>query len=255
MNGRSNLTAIWVLAAVFLAGTAIAPFLLRDAQAAPVECGKKACTKERRGDMDCTVCKTPVCETKTGPDGKTQQVLVGNKVETTCVGMERLSTPTPLPSFQVPKVPLERGLRQPEIQIPVRAGQCPDPSANRIGFRLINKTSQFAGNVEIIGVVKNVGGAAYESGPNQQGMHLYADTHLVKSQAFQNLAPGQEVEIRHSRPWNSSSPAEGEFPPEYKLIITYDPDIRIDANPKNDDCNGANNVKTRSGADINTLFR
>jgi hypothetical protein len=144
-------------------------------------------------------------------------------------------------------------LQRPGIRLP--AGQCPDPAAQRIDFRIVSRTSQFAGSVEIVGVVKNLGGGAYESQPNQQMMHLYEDARLVKHQAFHNLAPGQEVTIRYTRSWNSASPAEGEFPPTYKLVIVYDPDITKDGNPKNDDCVWANNTRTRSGTGINALFR
>jgi len=37
--------------------------------------------------------------------------------------------------------------------------------------------------------------------------------------------------------------------PWYLLVIVYDPDIRLDGNPKNDECTSANNKKERSGAD------
>jgi hypothetical protein len=132
--------------------------------------------------------------------------------------------------------------------------QCPDPAAQRIDFSIVSRTSQFRGRVRIVGVVKNVGLAAYESGPNQQSAQLYADGKFLVQQAFQNLAPSQEVTVTYERNWDASSPAEGEFPPTYKLLIVYDPDIRLDGNPKNDECTSANNKKERSGADINALF-
>ena len=61
--------------------------------------------------------------------------------------------------------------------------------------------------------------------------------------------------MSYEREWNSSSPTEGEFPPDYIVKISYDPDILIDGNPDNDDCNPGNNEVTRSGAGINTLLR
>lgn len=130
--------------------------------------------------------------------------------------------------------------------------RCPDPAAHRIDFRLLSKTSPFAGRVMITGVVKNLGGP-YETRPNQQQMLLYEDNRMVASAPFSNLASGQEVSVSFQRNWNRSSPAEGEFPPTYKLIISYDPDITLDGNKQNDDC-GNNNTKTRSGVDINRLF-
>lgn len=49
-------------------------------------------------------------------------------------------------------------------------------------------------------------------------------------------------------------PAEGEFPPNYRTIIVYDPDIRMDGNPNNDDYNVGNKDRSRSGTGINDLF-
>ena len=138
--------------------------------------------------------------------------------------------------------------------------QCPDPAAHELGFSIVSRTSQFAGRVRIVGTARNVGAAPYESGPNQQSLQLYESIpggtpRMVAQQAFQNLAPGAEVSVRYERDWNSSSPAEGEFPPSYKLMVVYDPDIRLDSNTKNDDCNNANNSKERNGSEINALFR
>jgi hypothetical protein len=153
-----------------------------------------------------------------------------------------------LPITQVPTPQLRR-------PIPIQARQCPNPAAHRIDFRILNRTSQFRGQVQITGVVKNLGNAAYISNPNQQSIHLYEGSRLVTQKPFQNLTPGQEVTVTYTRSWDASSPSEGEFPPTYKLLIVYDPDIRLDGNPRNDDCNAANNQKQRSGADINALFR
>ena len=140
-------------------------------------------------------------------------------------------------------------------QIVQRSITCPDPAADRIEFSIINKTSQYQGRVRITGVVKNLGGA-YESGPNQQSAYLIDGTYtIVATKAFQNLAHGEEVAVIYERDWDASSPGEGEFPPTYKLVIAYDPDINTDGNTKNDDCNTSNNVKTRSGSDMNTMFK
>ncbi|MDI1472665.1 MAG: hypothetical protein QMD43_07235 [Thermodesulfovibrio sp.] len=138
--------------------------------------------------------------------------------------------------------------------------KCPDPAVEKIDFTIISKTSQFSGKVRITGVVKNAGLAPYISGANQQAVYLYeipmgGTARLVAQKKFQNLNPGQQVIITYERNWNASSPAEGEFPPSYKVIIAYDPDIRLDGNPQNDDCNVNNNQKERSGTDINALFR
>lgn len=156
------------------------------------------------------------------------------------------------PSSGVP-LPLPRDLRS----------TCPDLAASRIDFSIVSRRDPYHGRVSIVGVVKNVGTTAYESGPTQQTVQLYEGPYfglptgrrLVAQQAFQNLAPGQEISVRYERDWYSASPAEGEFPPSYTVMISYDPDIGHDSNPKNNDCVNTNNMKERNGDDINGLFR
>ena len=63
------------------------------------------------------------------------------------------------------------------------------------------------------------------------------------------------MQLSWERDWNSSSPSEGEFPNSYRLLILYDPDIYMDANKDNDDCNQNNNKKERSGTEINDMLR
>ena len=127
-----------------------------------------------------------------------------------------------------------------------------DLQAEKIEFSVV-PTSEFAGVATITGTVKNIG-SNYASGSNQQLVNLYENSTLVKSIPFQNLNAGESIQISYSRAWNSSSPAEGEFPPDYRLEIAYDPDILIDGNPNNDDKNSSNNSKTESGRAINELF-
>ncbi len=143
---------------------------------------------------------------------------------------------------------------------PIPPPKCPDPAVQRIDFAIVSKTSQFSGKVRITGVIKNVGLEPYISGPNQQAVYLYegpmgGKANLVATKKFQNLNPGQEVKVIYERNWHASSPAEGEFPPSYRVLISYDPDIRMDGNPKNDDCNINNNQMERSGTEINALFK
>ena len=46
-----------------------------------------------------------------------------------------------------------------------------------------------------------------------------------------------------------------EFPYSYRVSIGYDPDIFIDSNPNNDDCNMGNNSAEFGGMAINDLLR
>ncbi len=135
----------------------------------------------------------------------------------------------------------------------------PDPAAQRIDFNLVSQESEFEGRVQIVGVVENIGQGAFESRQGQQKVQLYeinpgGRPQLVAEKPFQNLSPGQEVEVVYERNWDTSSPSEGEFPPTYRLDITYAPDSAMDGNPQNDDTNNSNNTKERSGSDIHNLF-
>lgn len=159
-----------------------------------------------------------------------------------------------------PKDPLKSPVDSDKLKQVKPLPKCPDPAVEKIDFTIVSRTGKFSGKVRITGVVKNVGLAPYISGPNQQAVHLYefipgGSARLVAKKNFQNLNPGQQVTVAYERNWDASSPSEGEFPPSYRVIIAYDPDIRLDSNPKNDDCNINNNQKERSGADINALFK
>ena len=107
--------------------------------------------------------------------------------------------------------------------------------------------------MRVTGTIRNLG-SEYSSSPGSQIASLFEGDTLVDSRDFLNLAPGESFELGFERPWNASSPAEGEFPPRYRLTIIYDPDISADGNALNDDCRSDNNTFERSGAFINGLF-
>lgn len=130
-----------------------------------------------------------------------------------------------------------------------------DPAAAKIDFAIVSRTTQFRGRVRVTATVKNVGRRDFISRVGQQTALLYSDSTLVARRDFVNLAVGQAFTFSYERQWDSSSPAEGEFPPNYRVVLTYDPDIYIDGNTQNDDCSNANNNRVRSGAGINDLFR
>ena len=173
-----------------------------------------------------------------------------------------IASADPLPVAPIASVkPISPGPASvPTFRGPTPVLLCPDPAATSIDFSIASRSSRYRGRARITGTVKNVGTAPYVSGPNQQLAELWevpvgGRPRLVAQRAFQNLEPGAEVTVTFERDWYSASPAEGEFPPTYRVTVAYDPDIRIDGNVKNDDCNGGNNVRERSGADINGLFR
>ena len=143
---------------------------------------------------------------------------------------------------------------------------CPDPAAESILFTIVRRDSQFRGRIRITGVVKNIGGASFISDPRQAEAQLLelpagvppasATTgRIVARRAISNLAAGAVLNLSYERDWNSSSPSEGEFPNSYRVLITYDPDIYMDENKQNDDCNQSNNKKDRSGTEINDMLK
>jgi hypothetical protein len=143
---------------------------------------------------------------------------------------------------------------------------CPDPAAYEIRFRIVRRYSQFRGRIRITGIVKNIGGKAFVAGANQAKAYLYqlpagvpcanaTNGTIVAQKAITNLPAGATLSLSWERDWNSSSPSEGEFPHCYRLLITYDPDIYMDASKDNDDCNQNNNKKDRSGTEINDMLK
>ena len=132
-----------------------------------------------------------------------------------------------------------------------------DLAAMSISFTELSCTNKFVANIKIEGEVKNIGGLNYESGARQQSAQLWEDgggrPRLVARQPFQNLGVNEVVKVSFTRSWNKSSPEEGEFPPIYRLLIAFDPDILIDGNNNNDDKVTANDEIRKSGKEVNQM--
>ena len=127
----------------------------------------------------------------------------------------------------------------------------PDPAATSVQYTKLTEPLPGTGTVRITGVVKNIGSANYVSGPEQQVAQLLEDNKVVSETKFQNLAAGDSVEVVHERAWSKAD----EFQPDnYSVRILYDPDILMDGNAANDDCNTSNNTRTRDAQEINSLF-
>lgn len=136
-----------------------------------------------------------------------------------------------------------------------------DIEATEINFSIANREN-FVADATITGTVTNIRDD-FRSGENQQSVLLYERSlgtpsgnpgNLVAQQNFANLDAGATITVSYTRRWNASSPAEGEFPPDYILVLTYDPDLFIDGNDENDDTNTDNNRVERNGQGINMLF-
>ena len=129
-----------------------------------------------------------------------------------------------------------------------------DLSAAEIKFSIVSVKDRFNGTVKIEGVVKNVGRGNYTSGANQQTVLLYEEVpglspKLVASRNFQNVPVNGTVSVSFTRNWRTAD----EFPPNYTVMVVYDPDIYIDGNDQNNDANSANNRITKLGSAINSL--
>ncbi len=165
-------------------------------------------------------------------------------------------------------------------RVPAKPGQgpvistnsCPDPAAREIRFAILSRTTARSGRVQIEGIVHNIGRAVYESPSDVQSkVQLWqvgsGAPRLVAEKNFTSLIPElvnnprsslaravPVVRVQFERDWDSRSPNLGEFPPSYRLVVAY-----INSRPGSgrapNDCNLRNNVKERSGADINTMFR
>lgn len=133
---------------------------------------------------------------------------------------------------------------------PERCAGC-DPRAAAIQFERVSTMTPTSGMVRITGVVTNWGQSPFVSGQGQQSVLLYEGGDLVAQQPFTNLAVDASVEVVYEREWST----QDEFrPPLYTMMLSYDPDIFIDGNASNDDCNLDNNDRSRSTSGLDALF-
>jgi len=132
---------------------------------------------------------------------------------------------------------------------------CPDLQAASVNFQVVRRYSQYSGLVKVTGTVKNIGKQHFVGNASQMAIILYevrpgGSTRILRKASYPSINSGQSKSISTYVRWSTSN----EFPPSYRISIVYDPDIKMDGNPRNDDCNSANNRKQRSGTDINRLF-
>lgn len=123
----------------------------------------------------------------------------------------------------------------------------------------VTKLSATKVEIEIVGTIKNNGGKTFKSGPGQQAVRLYAYPSLsfggakgkvLLEREFTTLKAGQHISYRYTMTWDVT-PGVGRIPHDYVFQIDYDPDIRMDGNPNNDDANLTNNKKSLRHSDIN----
>ncbi|MCG6903607.1 MAG: hypothetical protein LJE68_13090 [Rhodobacter sp.] len=85
--------------------------------------------------------------------------------------------------------------------------------------------------------VRNVSSINYVSGPSQQAIVFAAPGRTLANHAFAGLNAGQSLS------WSAIVNRPLEFPSNFSVIYSYDPDLYIDGNTANDDCNRANNQR------------
>lgn len=127
---------------------------------------------------------------------------------------------------------------------------CADPAAHRIDFRIVSKRGLSTDRVRITGVVKNVGPDPYVSDYTPKAF-LFEGGKPVAEKAFGKLAPGEEMTLVYERHWPPKPTGTAKSFPVYKLMLDFKGATKGPA----PDCNPSNNVKERSGEEIDALFR
>ena len=135
--------------------------------------------------------------------------------------------------------------KNPGVRAPLlRPRTCPDLVIQ--GLHVINmqyNNGQYAFGVA--GVVRNIGSADYVSRSNQQSV-VFSGVGPARSLPFGNVRKGGSVQTGAV-----FRVPGGEFTPDITATLSFDPDIRMDKNTGNDECNTRNNKATLSRLVIN----
>jgi hypothetical protein len=132
-----------------------------------------------------------------------------------------------------------------------------DPAVTALKVRMLKRLSPYEARIAIIGYVKNIGNKDFKSSPNQQSATLVKKIpgvrapQLLKQRKFTVLPAGKGFTVSYVMNWQTSQ----EFPPSFELYLNYDPDIRLDGNPQNDDAVSTNNSKQIVGGKLNAIVR
>lgn len=136
-----------------------------------------------------------------------------------------------------------------------------DLKAESITFSVVRRIDDQRAIIRVTGTIKNVGTQKYISTERQQGVNLseiqsstfpnpVGPTTVKKDQLFSTLAAGATFQISYDMEWYKGN----EFPPIFRLNVTFDPDITMDGNTSNDDAVYANNKLDIDGkATINAM--
>lgn len=137
-------------------------------------------------------------------------------------------------------------------------GSCPDLMINGVEVQMLSRDPKGEYFFRLVATVENRGGGDYRSSAGQQVVELHQVSNTgasrrIRDWAFGSIASGAEgfdatYDVLHWR-------TDQKFPPAYRFMIVFDPDILIDGNTANDDCTVKNNFTTITGAEINSIIR
>jgi len=148
----------------------------------------------------------------------------------------------------------QRQALQPRLKAPIPAArECRDPAAQSLTFQVLSRDRDpTKGRVRLTGTIRNLGTVAFVSDPRQVIVSLEQQipgerrASTLVQRNISNLAAGANLTLVHDLAWDTAL----EFPATFTLRLSYDPDIYIDANTQNDDCNQNNNTQSLGGEQI-----
>jgi len=128
-----------------------------------------------------------------------------------------------------------------------------------IEFR-VERHPHYGTTVIVTGTIINAGTVDFSSTANQQALQLWEvpagrSGYHVRSATFQVLRRGANLRVVYRIPATEFLRRFPSRAPSYLLLIAYDPDIRNDGRPQNDDCGYTDNRLVRDASSVYGLIR
>ncbi|HEY8553713.1 MAG TPA: hypothetical protein VIL43_04125 [Burkholderiales bacterium] len=143
------------------------------------------------------------------------------------------------------------GTQQLQLKGPIKLTCSVDLAAEPLKIVHVRKASDGTYTFYLSARIKNVGSSTFRANAGQAAAILWHGSRVLTRVPITVLTAGatRDAGTTISR-WRLSD----EFPPDFTLQISYDPDIGSDGNPENDDCRMTNNKATLSGAEVTRLL-